>query len=78
MAYIRIYDAASTNISFAGVWRYPRSIIMAHLKRRRAALTQAALAELTPEQLKDIGLEAPPRPSMIVSAGLMTKLMSMR
>ena len=47
---------------------------------RRAVTARRALADLTPDQLKDIGYPEAPRPAFFVSVGvgLMTDLMSMR
>jgi uncharacterized protein YjiS (DUF1127 family) len=47
---------------------------------RRAVAGRRALADLTPDQLKDIGCQEVPRPTFFVrvGVGLMTDLMSMR
>ncbi|MDX8450086.1 DUF1127 domain-containing protein [Mesorhizobium captivum] len=47
---------------------------------RRTIAGRRALADLTPDQLRDIGLSRPPAPKVLVSVGvgLMTDLMSMR
>lgn len=47
---------------------------------RRAVAARRALADLTPDQLKDIGCLEPTAPKAIVrvGVGLMTDLMSMR
>jgi len=46
---------------------------------RRAVAGRRALADLTPDQLKDIGCSAPAVPKLVVvGVGLMTDLMSMR
>ncbi|MBY5560034.1 DUF1127 domain-containing protein [Rhizobium leguminosarum] len=45
---------------------------------RRAVARRKALAELTPDQLRDIGHPQDNRPVLEIKAGLMTKLMSMR
>ncbi|AZO31043.1 MULTISPECIES: DUF1127 domain-containing protein [Mesorhizobium] len=47
---------------------------------RRTIAGRRALADLTPDQLRDIGLSQPRAPQFLVSVGvgLMTDLMSMR
>lgn len=45
---------------------------------RRASATRRAFAQLTSSQLADVGYSEPPRHVLIVKAGLMTTLMSMR
>jgi uncharacterized protein YjiS (DUF1127 family) len=47
---------------------------------RRAVAGRRALADLTPDQLKDIGCPEVPRPTFFVrvGVGVMTDLMSMR
>lgn len=45
---------------------------------RRAVVRRKALAELTPDQLRDIGYPQANRPVLEIKVGLMTKLMSMR
>lgn len=47
---------------------------------RRAVAARRALADLTPDQLKDIGCLEPPAPKIVVrvGVGIMTDLMSMR
>ncbi|CDX21787.1 conserved hypothetical protein [Mesorhizobium sp. ORS 3324] len=47
---------------------------------RRAVAGRRALADLTPDQLRDIGCLEPPAPKFVVrvGVGLMTELMSMR
>jgi hypothetical protein len=55
-----------------------RGIVTAMLARWQAAGTRKAMAELTSDQLKDVGQDEAPRPQLVVRAGLMTNLMSMR
>ena len=45
---------------------------------RRAAHTRKALAELSPDQLRDIGQAENARPVLTVKPGLMANLMSLR
>jgi hypothetical protein len=47
-------------------------------RRRRTVATYGAIADLTPEQLKDVGLPEAMRPVLEVKAGLITNLMAMR
>lgn len=44
----------------------------------RKVRTRRAIAELTPEQLMDIGQASEPKPIIRIQPGLMTRLMSMR
>ncbi|MBP2445248.1 DUF1127 domain-containing protein [Rhizobium leguminosarum] len=53
-------------------------IIVALRAWRRTAARRKALANLTPDQLRDIGHPEIDRPVLEIEAGLMTKLMSMR
>jgi hypothetical protein len=46
--------------------------------RQRTVSRRRATADLTPEQLKDIGHADVPAPVLEVKAGLLTNLMSMR
>jgi len=45
---------------------------------QRAILRRRAIADLPPEQLKDIGHAEPPAPVLEVKAGLITTLKSLR
>ncbi|RWK55745.1 MAG: DUF1127 domain-containing protein [Mesorhizobium sp.] len=45
---------------------------------RRTVARRRALADLTPDQLNDIGHPEAPRPVLDIKAGLITNLMSMR
>ncbi|TCU24865.1 uncharacterized protein DUF1127 [Rhizobium azibense] len=45
---------------------------------RRTVARRAALADLTPDQLRDIGHPQTNRPVLVIKAGLITNLMSMR
>jgi uncharacterized protein YjiS (DUF1127 family) len=45
---------------------------------RRTVAGRRAIADLTPDQLKDIGYREAPRPTLNIKAGLITNLMSMR
>ncbi len=48
-------------------------------KWQRAEATRSVLAELTADQLlRDVGLPQPSRPELVVKAGLITNLISMR
>jgi uncharacterized protein YjiS (DUF1127 family) len=55
-----------------------RAIIAALRRRRRTLATRRAIADLTPEQLKDIGYPEASRPLLEVEAGLITDLMEWR
>ena len=69
-----------------GSWPNSVATIVAALRAwRRVAVRRKALAELTPDQLRDIGYPGDDighpqdnRPVLEIKAGLMTKLMSMR
>jgi uncharacterized protein YjiS (DUF1127 family) len=52
--------------------------IAAVRKWQRATATRSILADLTADQLRDVGLPQPSRPELIVKAGLVTNLISMR
>lgn len=54
------------------------TMIAAFRLRRRIRATRRAVADLTPDQLNDIGHPIAPQPMLDVKAGLMTNLMSMR
>lgn len=56
------------------------AVVAAFTAWRRAVAARRALADLTPDQLKDIGCLEPPAPKFVVrvGVGLMTDLMSMR
>jgi uncharacterized protein YjiS (DUF1127 family) len=54
------------------------TMIAAFRLRRRTRATRRAIADLTPDQLNDIGQPEAPRPMLDVKAGVMTNLMSMR
>ena len=45
---------------------------------QRTSATRGALADLTADQLRDVGLPQPSRPELVVKAGLVTDLISMR
>ncbi|MDX8481744.1 DUF1127 domain-containing protein [Mesorhizobium sp. VK24D] len=45
---------------------------------RKSVAGRRALADLTPDQLRDIGCSEAPRPTFFVRVGLITDLMSMR
>ncbi|MBB4504697.1 uncharacterized protein YjiS (DUF1127 family) [Rhizobium leguminosarum] len=53
-------------------------IVAALRKWQRSVARRKALADLTPDQLRDIGHPPANRPVLEIKAGLMTKLMSMR
>ncbi|MDX8499688.1 DUF1127 domain-containing protein [Mesorhizobium sp. VK4C] len=67
----RLLGAASNSMATA---------VAAFTAWRRTIAGRRALADLTPDQLRDIGLSRPPAPKVLVSVGvgLMTDLMSMR
>lgn len=52
--------------------------IAAVRKWQRATVTRSVLADLTADQLRDVGLPQPSRPEAVVKAGLVTNLISMR
>lgn len=54
------------------------AIVGAFTKWQRSAATHRAIADLTPDQLKDIDHREVPRPTLTVKAGLIANLMSMR
>lgn len=54
------------------------AIIGAVKARWQAAARRRTLAELTDDQLDDIGYHRPNRPTLEIKAGTMTNLMSMR
>ncbi|WP_244619974.1 DUF1127 domain-containing protein [Mesorhizobium sp. NFR06] len=53
-------------------------VVAAFTAWRTAAAGRRALADMTPDQLKDIGCPEPARPTLFLRVGLMTDLMSMR
>ncbi|MHC2214632.1 DUF1127 domain-containing protein [Rhizobium leguminosarum] len=53
-------------------------IVAALRKWQRSVARRKALADMTPDQLRDIGHPGANRPVLEIKAGLMTKLMSMR
>jgi uncharacterized protein YjiS (DUF1127 family) len=55
------------------------SAAVSHFKKlRRAVRARKAITNMSAEQLRDIGLEQAPMPSIEVPAGLIPNLMSMR
>jgi len=54
------------------------TVVAAFTAWRRAVAGRRALADLTPDQLKDIGCPESSRPTFFVRVGLITDLMSMR
>lgn len=67
-------DRASSSI-----WARIASMLLALTgKWKRTISTQRAIAGMTPDQLDDIGYRREPRPTLIVKAGLLTNLSSMR
>ncbi len=54
------------------------TIFVAFTEWRRAAARRSAMEDLTSDQLEDIGYSETPRPMLVVKAGLITNLMSMR
>lgn len=78
MAYTRNFSIGSHALLAGQAWAQLTAAPTLLLARCRTASTRKALSELSPDQLVDIGREQPSRPQMIVEAGLMTKLMSMR
>ncbi|RWM26423.1 MAG: DUF1127 domain-containing protein [Mesorhizobium sp.] len=65
----RLLGAASNSMAAA---------VAAFTAWRRTIAGRRALADLTPDQLKDIGCPEPCRPTFFVRVGLITDLMSMR
>ncbi|MFS2180191.1 DUF1127 domain-containing protein [Rhizobium pisi] len=61
-----------------GLFESAVAIIEAVKARWQAAATRRALAELTSDQLDDVGYPPPNRPTLEIKAGTMTKLLSMR
>ncbi|TAV90130.1 DUF1127 domain-containing protein [Rhizobium leguminosarum] len=62
-----------------GSWPSSVAMIVAALRKwQRSVARRKALADLTPDQLRDIGHPPANRPVLEIKAGLMTKLMSMR
>ena len=78
MAYTRNFNIGSRALLAGQAWARLTAASTLLLARYRTASTRKALSELSPDQLTDVGCEQPCRPQMIVEAGLMTKLMSMR
>jgi uncharacterized protein YjiS (DUF1127 family) len=64
--------------SQTGLFESAVAIIEALKARWQAATTRRALAELTSDQLDDVGYPPPNRPTLEIKAGTMTNLMSMR
>jgi uncharacterized protein YjiS (DUF1127 family) len=54
------------------------TIFAAFTAWQRTVARRRAIADLTAEQLKDIGHPEAPRPILYIKAGLVTNLMSMR
>ena len=54
------------------------ALVAAARRRWRARATLRTIAELSPDQLNDIGRPEAPRPILDVKAGLIANLMSMR
>ncbi|PDT50382.1 hypothetical protein CO661_01715 [Sinorhizobium fredii] len=54
------------------------TIVAAFTEWRRATARRRAMEVLTSDQLEDIGYSETPRPMLVVKAGLITNLMSMR
>ena len=54
------------------------AMVAAFMAWRRTIAARRALADLTPDQLRDIGHPEAPRPTLTIKAGLVTNLMSMR
>ncbi|MBB3918327.1 hypothetical protein [Rhizobium fabae] len=61
-----------------GLFESTLAIIVAVKARWQAAATRRTLAELTRDQMDDIGYPPPNRPTLEIKAGTMTNLMSMR
>lgn len=54
------------------------TMVAAFAAWRRTVARRRAIEDLTPDQLKDIGYSEAPGPKLVVKAGLVTNLMSMR
>ncbi|KUM27773.1 hypothetical protein AU467_15410 [Mesorhizobium loti] len=70
--------SASKHRLLGAVSKSAATAVAAFTAWRRAVAGRRALADLTPDQLKDIGCLEPPAPKFAVNVGLMTDLMSMR
>jgi len=80
MAHTETHAAVSAPIRQVSESRVNSITILAAAVRqwRRAVARRKVLAELTPDQLRDIGQAEINRPVLEIKAGLMTNLMSMR
>ncbi len=69
----------SSTVRLLGLVLKTTAIAIVALKTwRRTASRRRAIANLTPDQLRDIGHAEPPVPVLEVKPGLVTNLMSMR
>lgn len=71
-------DLASTVRLFGPVLKTTAGAIATLKTWRRTVSRRRAIADLTPDQLRDIGRAEVPMPVLEVKAGLITNLMSMR
>ncbi|MCA1371149.1 DUF1127 domain-containing protein [Bradyrhizobium sp. BRP14] len=74
---VRIENRASDR-RLLGVALKLATIVAAFTAWRRTIAMRRAMEELTSDQLEDIGYSETPRPILVVKAGLITNLMSMR
>ncbi|MBB4229379.1 DUF1127 domain-containing protein [Rhizobium mongolense] len=74
----RAGGSASKTQLFGSTLKCAATIIAALQQWRRTIARRTALADLTPDQLRDIGHPEVNRPVLVIKAGLITNLMSMR
>lgn len=74
----RAGGSASKTQLFGSTLKCAETIIAALQGWRRTVARRTALADLTPDQLKDIGHPEVNRPVLVIKAGLITNLTSMR
>ncbi|WP_026617536.1 DUF1127 domain-containing protein [Ensifer aridi] len=74
----RTENRASDRRLLAAALRRLATIVAAFTAWRRTIAMRRAMEELTSDQLEDIGYSEAPRPKLIIKAGLITNLMSMR
>ena len=74
----RAANRASYQQLLGAALRTTEARILAIRGWRQTAAKRRAMADLTTDQLKDIGYSEAPRPKLVVRAGLITNLMSMR
>ncbi|SCW78954.1 protein of unknown function [Rhizobium mongolense subsp. loessense] len=74
----RAGKSASKTQLFGSRLKCAATIIAALQQWRQTVARRTALADLTPDQLRDIGHPQVNRPVLLIKAGLITNLMSMR